>query len=108
MFKLCHKVQEHTDIPDNNIQSLVPLYIIENDEDNELLKAQQFNQWKQTGFERVKKAALKVILRNDYKDYEDAETNKTPDFNNRIEGFIVSAIGYYKDHCSLVQSYQFV
>ena len=51
---------------------MVPHYIIENDEDNELLKAQQFNQWKQTGFERVKKAALKVILRNDYKDYEDA------------------------------------
>ena len=44
MFKLCHKVQEHTDIPDNDIQGFVPHYIIENDEDNELLKAQQFNQ----------------------------------------------------------------
>ena len=51
MFKLCHKV------PDNDIQGFVPNYIIEDDEDNE-------------GF--GKKAALKVILRNYYKDYEDA------------------------------------
>ena len=52
MFKLCHKV------PDNDIQGFVPHYIIEDDEDNE-------------GF--GKKAALKVILRNYYKDYEDAK-----------------------------------
>ena len=35
MFKLCQKVQEHTNIPDNDIQGFVPHYIIEDDEDNE-------------------------------------------------------------------------
>ena len=34
-FQLRQKVQEHTDIPDNDIQGFVPHYIIEDDADNE-------------------------------------------------------------------------
>ena len=52
MFKLCHKV------PDNDIQGFVPYYIIKDDEYNELMKAQQSNEWKQTEFGKSEESCL--------------------------------------------------
>ena len=34
-FQLRQKIQEHTEIPDNDIQGFIPHYIIEDEDDNE-------------------------------------------------------------------------